>query len=198
MNILFWRFPRLGARVHAALAKDWPMDLVGDPEKFGAAIAERKYDVVILVGWSWIVPKAIVESMEVVGVHPSDLPHYAGGSPIQNQILDGVRNSAVSLFRLTPALDLGPVIYKEPISLEGHLSQVLGEIERASVVVLRRYLQNWPNVPALAQPPERPPSRRRLTPAASRLTAEKIGDTHLPPTLGLHSLPRRSLSKCLL
>jgi hypothetical protein len=58
--------------------------------------------------------------------------------------------------------------------LEGHLAEVLGEIERASIVVLRRYLTNWPNVPAVLQPSERPASRRRLTPAASRLTAEKI------------------------
>jgi hypothetical protein len=69
---------------------------------------------------------------------------------------------------------MGPILYKEPISLEGHLSQVLEEIERASVIVLRRYLTNWPNVPAISQPPERPETRRRLTPASSRLTAEKI------------------------
>jgi methionyl-tRNA formyltransferase len=174
MDILFGGFRDWALGVYAALVKDWPMELVGDPEKFAAAIGQRRYDSVILAGWSWIVPKTIVESMEVVGIHPSDLPNYAGGSPIQNQILDGVRNSAVTLFRLTPVLDLGPVIYKEPISLEGHLSQVFDEIERASVIVLRWYLQNWPNVPAQAQPRERPPSRRRLTPAASRLTAEKI------------------------
>jgi methionyl-tRNA formyltransferase len=109
-----------------------------------------------------------------VGVHPSDLPNYAGGSPIQNQIIDGVRESAVTLFRLTHIVDLGPVIYKEPISLEGHLAQVLGEIERGSIAVLRRYLMNWPDAPALSQPSDRPPSRHRLTPGASRLTAEKI------------------------
>jgi methionyl-tRNA formyltransferase len=174
MNILFAGYREWSLHVHADLAKDWPMELVNDPATFEQAIGRQRYDVIILAGWSWIIPKATVESHEIVGIHPSDLPNYAGGSPIQNQIIDGVQNSAVTLFRLIPALDLGPILYKEPISLEGHLSQVLDEIARASVIVLRRYLENWPNVPLASQPYERPRSRRRLTPTASRLTAEKI------------------------
>jgi methionyl-tRNA formyltransferase len=174
MNILFGGYRDWSLRVHANLAKDWPMELVSGPQEFEQSVARQRFDVIILAGWSWIIPKAIVESVEIVGIHPSDLPKYAGGSPIQNQIIDGVRDSAVTLFRLTPALDVGPIIYKESISLEGHLSQVLQEIERASVVVLRRYLTNWPNVPVVTQPSERPASRRRLKPDASRLTAEQI------------------------
>jgi methionyl-tRNA formyltransferase len=174
MNILFGGYRDWSLRVHADLVKDWPMELVSDPQAFEQSVARRRFDVIILAGWSWIIPKPIVESVEIVGIHPSDLPNYAGGSPIQNQIIDGVRDSAVTLFRLTPALDVGPIVYKEPISLEGHLSQVLREIERASVVVLRRYLTNWPNNPNQTQPSERARARRRLTPAASRLTAEQI------------------------
>jgi methionyl-tRNA formyltransferase len=174
MQILFGGFRDWALRVHADLAKDWPMELVSSPAAFEQMVAEHRYDVIILAGWSWIVSKSIVEAMEVVGIHPSDLPRYAGGSPIQNQILDGVRNSAVTLFRLTPTLDLGPIIYKEPICLEGHLAQVFDEIERASVMVLRRYLSNWPNVPSVSQPAEDLISRRRLKPAASRLTTQAL------------------------
>ncbi|MBI3446831.1 MAG: hypothetical protein HY055_16065 [Magnetospirillum sp.] len=151
------------------------MDLAQDSETLHDLAAKTAYDAIILVGWSWILPNSVLERSEVIGIHPSDLPSYAGGSPIQHQVIDGIENGAVTLFRITPALDAGPVIDREPISLAGHLSDILAAIESASVVVLRRVLAGaWPLGPGTAQPEGRPPPRRRLTPQDSRLTPEQV------------------------
>ena len=35
--------------------------------------------IIVLLGWSWILKKEIVNDYYVIGIHPSDLPNYAGG-----------------------------------------------------------------------------------------------------------------------
>ena len=51
-------------------------------------------------------------------MHPSDLPKYAGGSPIQHQIINGVINSKATLFEVTKEIDSGPILYKTNLSLD--------------------------------------------------------------------------------
>jgi methionyl-tRNA formyltransferase len=86
------------------------------------------YDVLLFYGWSWIVPKELVEGKLCICLHPSPLPRYRGGSPIQHQIINGERESAVSLFRMTTGLDTGSIYKQRAYSLEGHLGDVIGRI----------------------------------------------------------------------
>jgi len=104
-----------------------------------------EWDVVILLGWSWKVPADVVNNRLVIGMHPSDLPHYAGGSPIQNQILDGVEQTYATLFKLDEKFDEGQIIDKEMIDLRGHLHDVLRNITVASSTLIIRFITNFPN-----------------------------------------------------
>ena len=56
--------------------------------------------------------------------HPSPLPKFRGGSPIQNQIINGKSDSAVSIFKISEKLDEGDIIYQKYLSLEGELSKI--------------------------------------------------------------------------
>mgnify|MGYP003640641550 FL=1 len=51
-------------------------------------------DSIFFIGWSWIIPTVIVEKFNCICMHPSPLPKYRGGSPLQNQIINGERLSA--------------------------------------------------------------------------------------------------------
>jgi len=75
--------------------------------------------IAIFVGWSWIIPASFFDHVLCIGMHPSDLPRYRGGSPLQHQILDNLLESKASLFTVTGELDGGPVWAKEPFSLAG-------------------------------------------------------------------------------
>ncbi|SVE63951.1 uncharacterized protein METZ01_LOCUS516805, partial [marine metagenome] len=55
-------------------------------------------DIILFYGWSWIISETIVNTYKCIMLHPSKLPKYRGGSPIQNQIIDGEIESAVTLF----------------------------------------------------------------------------------------------------
>ena len=71
----------------------------------------KKDDIIFFIGWSWILPKDIVEKYKCICLHPSPLPKYRGGSPIQNQVVRGESDSAVSFFRMTDKLDAGDIFW---------------------------------------------------------------------------------------
>ena len=90
-------------------------------------------DIIFFIGWSWIVPNEIVIKYNSICIHPSKLPKYRGGSPIQNQIIDGVTTSAVTLFRMDQNLDAGDIIIQKELSLEGDLKDILDRIKNTSI-----------------------------------------------------------------
>ena len=50
-------------------------------------------------------------------LHPSPLPKYRGGSPIQNQIIRGVVDSMVTIFVMNDKIDAGDIIAQSPFLL---------------------------------------------------------------------------------
>lgn len=93
----------------------------------------------IFIGWSWLIPDEYIEYGNCYCIHPSDLPMYRGGSPIQNQIIDGVTSSYVTLFQMDKNLDSGPIFAKVPISFEGYLEEIFGEIIRGAVKLIKKF-----------------------------------------------------------
>jgi len=88
-------------------------------------------DVTFAVGWSEIIPEDIYSKRPVLILHPSPLPKYRGGSPIQHQLIAGEKVSAVTLFKLDaehPEIDSGPIAWQMAFSLEGSLNQIFGRI----------------------------------------------------------------------
>jgi methionyl-tRNA formyltransferase len=144
------------------------MECAQTPDDFALQARNSAWDVIILIGWSWKVSADIVNHELVVGMHPSDLPMYAGGSPIQNQILDGVEQTSATLFKLNEQFDQGEIVDKEPIDLRGHLNDVFRSITDATVQLIKRFVENFPNNTYIAQTGEKHVVRR-LKPEHSRL-----------------------------
>ena len=60
-------------------------------------IRDFKPDLVLFYGWSWIVSSDLLKEYTCLMLHPSPLPRYRGGSPIQNQIIADETESIPSL-----------------------------------------------------------------------------------------------------
>lgn len=84
--------------------------------------------VVIYCGWSDIIPEEVYKQHLCLVLHPSPLPKYRGGSPIQNQIIAGEKKSAVTIFRIGEKLDGGDIYSQTPFSLLGTLDEVFDRI----------------------------------------------------------------------
>ena len=87
-----------------------------------------KNDTIFFLGWSWIVDKNIIDNYNCICLHPSPLPKYRGGSPIQNQIINKEQVSAVSFFKMNDKLDQGKILYQAPFSLKGELNDIFSRI----------------------------------------------------------------------
>lgn len=146
------------------------------PEKLTALLKDDTPDAVLMAGWSWILPDEEVEKQPVYGLHPSDLPAYAGGSPLQHQIIDGVTASKISIFRLQPGIDSGPIISKADLSLDGHLDEIFGRITEQGIVLFADILSTFPDVDETPQPPGSSDTVRRLKPEDSKLTKSSLAD----------------------
>jgi methionyl-tRNA formyltransferase len=99
-------------------------------EDFLRAFAPR---YVFFPHWSFIVPKTILDSHECVCFHMTDLPFGRGGSPLQNLIGSGVKQTKLSALRMTEQLDAGPVYAKRPLELHGSAEEIF---RRTAIIIL--------------------------------------------------------------
>jgi methionyl-tRNA formyltransferase len=105
-----------------------------------ARLRDFRPDLVLFYGWSWIVPADIIGDFPCIMLHPSPLPKYRGGSPLQNQIIAGESESAVTLFLMDDGLDSGPILGQRPMSLEGGISDIFRRITTIGTELTREIL----------------------------------------------------------
>lgn len=76
-----------------------------------AALPLERPDVLVVVAYGLLLPQWMLDwpRLAAVNLHASLLPRWRGASPIQQAILAGDRETGVSLMRVAPALDTGPV-----------------------------------------------------------------------------------------
>ncbi|MBI2034006.1 MAG: methionyl-tRNA formyltransferase [Candidatus Liptonbacteria bacterium] len=76
----------------------------------------------ILAAYAKILPKEILQipRLHVIGVHPSLLPKYRGPTPIQNAILNGEKETGVTLYLLDEKVDHGEIIAAASYKLDGN------------------------------------------------------------------------------
>ena len=129
-------------------------------------------DLILFYGWSWIIKKDIYENYFCVMLHPSPLPKFRGGTPIQNQIIAGKKISSVTLFKINKILDGGPIIAKKPYSLEGSMSQILARITKIGVTLSIKLINN--NYKLKNQNLKNSKIYRRLTPSESEITIKDL------------------------
>ena len=73
----------------------------------------------VLASFGVIIPSSVLEVFEpegILNIHPSLLPLYRGASPIESAILDGASEFGVSIMKLAPAMDAGPVYWQTTLS----------------------------------------------------------------------------------
>lgn len=99
--------------------------LYTDKESFTSKnICSFRPDYIFLPHWSYIMPKEITDNWECVVFHMTDLPYGRGGSPLQNLIVRGHKETKISAIRVTEKLDGGPIYMKHALSLEGSAQEI--------------------------------------------------------------------------
>ena len=92
--------------------------------------------IIFFIHWSKMIEKKIYNNFECIQFHSSDLPIGRGGSPIQNQILMGIKNTKITAFKVTKKLDGGPIVLKKPIKLRGTAQEIYIDMEKISLKMI--------------------------------------------------------------
>ena len=103
-------------------------------------ICDFQPDYIFLPHWSYIMPKEITDNWECVVFHMTDLPYGRGGSPLQNLIVRGHKETKISAIRVTEKLDGGPIYMKRALSLEGSAQEIF---VRCSDMIFREMIPQF-------------------------------------------------------
>jgi methionyl-tRNA formyltransferase len=99
-----------------------------DPELF-ETLKGLKPDISIVVAYGHILPQKIIDlpPMGTLNIHASLLPALRGAGPIQAAIREGLTETGVSVMRVVPALDAGPVLLQASVPI--YDDEAFGELQ---------------------------------------------------------------------
>ena len=142
--------------------------------------------------WSWRVPDEILDRFECVCFHMTDVPFGRGGSPLQNLIARGHKETMLTALRMVSEMDAGPLYMKRPLALAGSAQEIY---ERASALAFTMMAEIAEHEPQPIPQVGEPTYFKRRTPEMSALpqsgTIESIYD-HIR-MLDAESYPRAFL-----
>ena len=91
---------------------------VREPEFF-EVLKSLQPDVIVVVAFGQIIPDSILNlaPLGCINVHASLLPKYRGAAPIQWAVIDGEKESGVTIMKMDAGLDTGDMISKVVVPL---------------------------------------------------------------------------------
>ena len=109
-------------------------DSVKENNEFTEALREAGPDLIVVAAYGKILPKLLLEipPLGCVNIHASLLPEYRGAAPVQREILDGKRETGVTLMYVSEELDAGDIICAAKVDASGmnagELTDVLAKL----------------------------------------------------------------------
>lgn len=119
--------------------------LITDKEKLDESFLKRinpRY--IFFPHWSWRVPEEIIKNYECVCFHMTDLPYGRGGTPLQNLICEGHRNTKVCAIRMTASIDAGPIYMKSDLSLLGRAHDIYKNLSNTVFSMIKEISETHP------------------------------------------------------
>ena len=89
-------------------------------ESFLAIIRQMKPDVIVVVAFGQILPKALLDIPKYgcINVHASLLPKYRGAAPIQWAVINGEKEAGITAMYMEEGLDTGDMLMKVTVPVE--------------------------------------------------------------------------------
>ncbi len=130
-----------------------------------AWIREKEPEVIVVAAFGQILPPAVLRLPPpgCLNVHPSLLPRYRGAAPIPAAILNGDRETGVTIILMDEGLDTGPVVARKaiPISPEDTAVSRRKKLSRLGAELLVEILPAWLKGQITPSPQEGEPSYTR-------------------------------------
>ena len=102
-----------------------------------------KWNLLICADFGQKIPSSMLNN--TINIHPSLLPKYRGPSPIQTAILNGDKETGVSIIKMTDEIDAGPVLAQMAIEIEPN-DDYLTLRNRLATVGLKILIKTLPDI----------------------------------------------------
>ena len=103
-----------------------------------------KPDLIITSAYGQIIPKELLDcpKYHCINTHGSLLPAYRGGSPIQTAIINGEKQTGMTIMYMNEKMDEGDILYQRPIdiAIEDTNSTMFVKLSRLALEMLLELL----------------------------------------------------------
>lgn len=138
-NVLHKDFYELGERYSIPV-----ISVEGRMDAYKDELARLKPDLLVVVGWYYLVPKVLrsIAPLGCVGIHGSLLPKYRGGAPLVWSMINGEKETGLSLFYFDDGVDTGDIVaqHKFPIADSDTIKDLLKKLEYESLSVIEEHI----------------------------------------------------------
>ncbi len=144
-------------------------------------ISALRPDLIIIVGFSQIIPPSVlsIPPMGTVGFHSALLPGRRGCSPLIWAMVDGLKESGVTMFFMSAGIDSGDIIGKEAFAIEERdfAEDVIQKANASTISLLKTHLDDLLDgkAPRLRHDTDQSVYTRRRTPADGEIDWSKPG-----------------------
>ncbi|MCD6550512.1 methionyl-tRNA formyltransferase [bacterium] len=120
---------------------------IGTKEK---EISKLKPDLILVAAFGHIIPKKILKIPKYgcLNIHPSLLPKYRGPAPIRFALLNGEKETGVTINLMTEKLDTGPIVASRKFKINDKKftgQELERELARMGVKLFLDILEKWIN-----------------------------------------------------
>ncbi len=146
MKLLFFGTSDFSKPVFEALKKEGYSPLLWDLGNSFNDFKKLNPDICIVAAYGKIIPKEYLEIPKYgfLNVHPSLLPKYRGPSPIQAAILNGDKETGVTIILMDEKIDHGPIIKTQKAKLKSqNYEELEKELAELGTKLLIEILPKW-------------------------------------------------------
>jgi len=126
-------------------------------------------DYVFFLHWSWIISEAVYKRFNCVVFHMTDLPFGRGGSPLQNLLIRGLKETKISALKVDKGIDTGDIYMKRGLNLNGTAQEIF---IRSGNIIKEMIADIIANDPVPTMQVGEPVYFKRRTPSESLITGE--------------------------
>lgn len=116
-------------------------------QDFFGKLRSLKPNLGVVAAYGRIIPKEVLEIFPkgILNVHPSLLPRYRGASPIQSAILEGEKETGVTIILLDEELDHGPILAQEILKIDKDDTQetLIQKLGQMGAKILVKVIPSW-------------------------------------------------------
>lgn len=125
---------------------------VYQPVKLSAeadVVLNLKPDLIVTCAYGQLIPTSILNAPKYgcLNIHPSPLPKYRGGAPIQRAVMNGDATTEVCLMEMAERMDSGRVYARIPaeIGADETASELFDQLEEPARQLIKQYLPLYLN-----------------------------------------------------